>query len=247
MVRDHREHPLHVGQEAEVEHLIGLVQHQHLDPAEHQVAAVGQVEQPARGADDQVDTGVQGGDLRLVGAAAVDRGDRQAEELADLVQVAGDLHAEFAGRHHHQGPGGPAGGQLAIGVGDDGRVHRQALQQRHAETEGLAHTGAGLADEVMAAQRDRQRQGLDGEGAFDADGAEGGDDPRVRAELGESRCLRLDGGVGGQRVGDRCVLRVDGRVGHDAIGIGVGGCGIADQGVENLRVLRDVGGGSIDG
>ena len=52
--------------------------------------------------------------------------------------------------------------QRALGVGGD------ALQQRHTEGEGLAHAGAGLADQVVAGQRERQRQFLDGKGMFDA-------------------------------------------------------------------------------
>ena len=42
------------------------------------------------------------------------------------------------------------------------------MQQRHAEREGLAHAGAGLTDEVVARERQRQRQFLDGKGVFDA-------------------------------------------------------------------------------
>ena len=64
---------LDVGQEAQVEHLVGLVEHQHRQPAELQVTLLGQVEQPARGADDDVDALLQRLDLRLVGRAAVDR------------------------------------------------------------------------------------------------------------------------------------------------------------------------------
>ncbi|WP_232835675.1 hypothetical protein [Actinocorallia populi] len=59
------------------------------------------------------------------------------------------------------------------------------LQQRDAEGEGLAGARAGLADDVLAAERDGQREGLDGEGRGDALGGEGigyfGDDP----EFGE--------------------------------------------------------------
>ena len=49
-----------------------------------------------------------------------------------------------------------------VGVGGD------ALQQGYAEGEGLAHAGAGLTDQVVAGQRQRQSQFLDGEGMFDA-------------------------------------------------------------------------------
>ena len=40
------------------------------------------------------------------------------------------------------------------------------LQHRHTEREGLAHAGAGLADEVVARQRQRQGQFLDSKGMF---------------------------------------------------------------------------------
>ena len=42
------------------------------------------------------------------------------------------------------------------------------MQQRHTEREGLAHAGAGLTDEVVARQRERQGQFLDGKGMLDA-------------------------------------------------------------------------------
>ena len=68
-------------------------------------------------------------------------------------------------------------------------------------------------------KRDGQGEGLDGEGALDADGGQCGHDPRVGAELAEGRCLRLDRGVGGQRVGNRRVLGVDRGVGDHAVRI----------------------------
>ena len=78
VVGDLPEDPLDVGQEAQVEHLVGLVEHQHRQPAELQVALLGEVEQPAGRADDDVDALLQRLDLRLVGPAAVDGGDRTA-------------------------------------------------------------------------------------------------------------------------------------------------------------------------
>ena len=43
------------GRKPEVEHLVGLVEDEHLDVAQVERAPVGQVEQPARGADHDVD------------------------------------------------------------------------------------------------------------------------------------------------------------------------------------------------
>ena len=164
-VGDLLEDPLDVGQEAQVEHLVGLVEHQHRQSAELQVALLGQVEQPARRADDDVDALLQGLDLRLVGPAAVDGGHGQLavadrEVLRRGGEVAVDLQAQLAGRHDDQ-RAGDAGERSRLVGGD-------ALQQRHAEGEGLAHAGAGLADEVVAGQGERQRQLLDGEGVLDA-------------------------------------------------------------------------------
>ena len=49
----------HVGPEAHVEHAVGLVEHQHLDLGEVHVAALMEVEQTARGRDEEVDAAAQ--------------------------------------------------------------------------------------------------------------------------------------------------------------------------------------------
>ena len=65
------EQPLDVGQEAEVEHLVGLVEDERLDVGDVERAAVAQVDQAARGADDDVDAG------RRARRAAARRGRRR--------------------------------------------------------------------------------------------------------------------------------------------------------------------------
>ena len=89
--------PLDVGQEAQVEHLVGLVEHEGAHVAEVEVALLGQVDQPARGADDDVDAGAQRLDLRLVGAAAVDGEHADRRGRGGHLEVAGDLDAQLAG------------------------------------------------------------------------------------------------------------------------------------------------------
>ena len=168
------QHPhdaLDVGQEPEVQHLVGLVEHQRVDLAEGEVALLGEVEQAAGGADHDVDALAQGGELRLVGAAAVDRDDPDAEVAARVGEVLGDLDAELAGGHHDEGLRHVAGAVGGLAVGGGGRAlggRHEPLQQRNAEAERLAHAGAGLADDVLARQREREREGLDGERADDA-------------------------------------------------------------------------------
>ena len=99
--------------------------------------------------------------------------------LAALAQVVVDLQTQFAGGHHDQRPRHAVEGPR--GVGDD------ALQQRYAEGEGLAHAGAGLTDEVVAGERQRQGQFLDGEGVLDAVLGQCADDLLAHAEISE-RC-----------------------------------------------------------
>ena len=74
---------------------------------------------------------------------------------------------------------GYAGQRSARSSGGD------ALQQRHAESEGLAHAGAGLTDQVVAGQRQRQGQFLDGERALFAVFGECAHDLVADSEVGE--------------------------------------------------------------
>ena len=228
LLRQHPHDPLDVGQEAQVEHLVGLVEDQGLHPAEHQVPLLGQVEQPAGGADHHVDAPAQGGQLRLVGPAAVDRGDPDAQVLAGVGEVGGHLHAQLAGGHHDQRLRhvlGPVGG-LAVGV--RGRLlgrRGEPLQQRDAEAQRLAHAGAGLADDVVAGQRQRQGQLLDGERAHDAGLGQRAHDLGADAQLGEGGGVLADRGAGLQRVRlDDVVASGSGSAGAGECSVGVGGC-----------------------
>ena len=179
-----------VGEEAEVEHFVGLVENENGYLAEDQVALLREVEETAGGADDDVDALVELGDLRLVRATTVDGGDgegallaggeRDGEVLRRDLEVAGDLHAEFARRHDHERAGSVVErAQAALLC-----VH-QAVQQRNAESEGLAHTRARLADQVAACQGEGESELLDRERVGLAVSDQRIDDVLVDAELGE--------------------------------------------------------------
>ena len=188
-VRGAGQDALDIGQEAQVEHFVGLVKDQHREPAELQVVLLGEVEQATRGADDDVGTGLQGLDLGLVGASAVDGDHRERtyrarlaaaglQELGGADQVVIDLQAQLAGGHHHECAGGAV--QLRLtGTGD-------AVQQGDPEGEGLPHAGAGLADQVVAGQGQRKGELLNREGVLDALFGEGLDDLLANPELGET-------------------------------------------------------------
>ena len=94
--------PLDVGQEAQVEHLVGLVEHERVHVREVERAAVGQVDQATGRADDDVDAGLERVELGVVADAAVDGQDPEAEVLAGEVEVAGDLERELTGRGDDQ-------------------------------------------------------------------------------------------------------------------------------------------------
>ena len=173
--------PLDVRQEAEVQHLVGLVEHQRVHVRDVEGAAVHQVDEPAGGADDDVDAGGERVELGVVPHAAVDREDAEAAVLAGQVQVAGDLERELAGRRHDERLGLALGDVDVVGVlGGDA-----ALEHRDAEGQRLAGARAGLADEVGAHQGDRQGHLLDREGRADAGAFERLADLGVDPELSE--------------------------------------------------------------
>ena len=146
--RAHPQDLLDVLDEAEVEHLVGLVEDDVAGRGEDQRAARHQVHHPADGGDDDVGAGAQ---LRLLGAdrgAAEDGDDLDVEVLGVGAQRLGHLDAELAGR------------------GEDDRLHLvvlgiEVLQQRQPEGGGLAGPGLRLADHVVAAEQLRDRLLLD--------------------------------------------------------------------------------------
>ena len=88
------------------------------------------------------------------------------------------------------------------------------MQQRHAEGEGLAHAGAGLSDEVVAGQRQRQGQFLDGEGVFDAVLGQCAHDLVADAEFGEDVWVLSMQTCVGRRLVFRLSFLVDHRCVH---------------------------------
>ena len=170
-----REQLLDVGQEAEVEHLVGLVEHHDLDVFEAQQALAGEVEQAAGGADDDLRAGLELLDLALVGLAAVDRDDLGVAVGCRDLEVFGHLHAELAGGHDDE--------RLHAGAG----VEAERLDEGEAEAEGLAGAGLGLADDVLAVEGEGDGLGLDREGLDDALRRQRVDHVLVDLEIAESQ------------------------------------------------------------
>jgi hypothetical protein len=136
--------------EAQVQHLVGFVEHEDLDAVQVGGLFAQVVHQAARGGHDHVDAGRQGLHLRAVLHAAEDGGDRQAHVGAVGLEVVGDLRRELAGRGEDQAAEAAARGRLTV-LG-------QAVQDRQGEGGGLA--GAGLGDAQQVAARQHGRDGL---------------------------------------------------------------------------------------
>ena len=218
---------LHVGKEAQVQHLVGLVQDDGGDVSQVQHAALHEVDETAGRAHDDLGSPLEVLDLGLVGAPAVDLDDAHGALGGSRGQLLGDLLGQLTGGQDDQGLGAAGGGILvpALLPGAQG-VHEQG----DAEAQGLAGAGLGLTDDVLPLQGHRQGEGLDGEGVGDALGGQGLADLRLDAEVGEGLAAQVglgalvgdvgsglvqDGGVGAGRLDD------PGRGGRGA-GSGVG-------------------------
>ena len=178
-------HGFDIAEKAHVQHAIGLVQHQGLEVADIELAALHQIHHTARCADHDVRAVFQRGNLVARGHAAID-GD-------DLDIVLGPRQAaDFGGNLIGQLPRG------AQHQGLDGKPARiQAVDHGQAEGSRLAAAGAGLCDQVLALQGQRQAGGLDGRHLRIAELLEVGQHFGRQGQRRESGGVRGLGGAGG--------------------------------------------------
>ena len=135
-----------VGYESQVEHAVGLIDNQHLDPFEGVNLLLQVVDQAAGGANDHVGAIAQRVFLFHVIDAAVNGLDHQAAMRSQLLGVSLDLDDQFAGGSENQGA--RAVDRILAG--------QKAGQQRYQEGGGLSGAGLRLAGHVLAGQRFRQ-------------------------------------------------------------------------------------------
>ena len=96
---------LDVRPEAHVEHPVGFVEHQHVEPGELRGAGAHVIHQPSRGRHDDVHTSLERGFLPVHGHAAEDGRAQQARVVAEALHVVLDLDGEFTRRREHEHPG----------------------------------------------------------------------------------------------------------------------------------------------
>ncbi len=155
------------GEEAEVGHVVGLIQDGDLNSFEGQDALADQVFEAARASDDNIDAGAQRLLLACLGDAAEDHGGVQAHGFGQRLDGGVDLGCELAGRCEDQAHGTAGLAEVPC------LALCQAGNQRDGECDGLAGAGAATAQDIAACEGVRQGLDLDGECFFDAVCGEG--------------------------------------------------------------------------
>jgi len=174
--------------EAHVQHAIGFIEHQGVQPVEFQRAFPQMFLDPARRADDDVRAMLQRSDLRSDGDAAAQREDLDVVRRArQPPQLLGDLVGQLARRAQDQ--------RLAAEIT---RIER--VEQGDAECGGLSTAGLGLSDQVVAFEHDRQALRLDRRHRRVAEGFEvrqhgGRKGQRRKSGTGHGKSLRTGNGL----------------------------------------------------
>ena len=92
----------HVADEAHVQHAVGFIDDEGRHRVQPDMLLLHQVEQAARGGDQDVDAMLGGVDLGILADAAQDHRQLEIEEAAIGAQALLDLHRQFAGRRQDQ-------------------------------------------------------------------------------------------------------------------------------------------------
>ena len=174
--------PADPGQEAEVGHVVGLVEDRDLDRAQVDVALAHEVLEAAGAGDDDVDATAQAGDLAVLAHPTEDGDPGQAGRCREGRQRLVDLGDQLTGGGEDEGSG-PAGPARCPALGE-------ARDEREEEGIRLARPGAAAAEDVPAAERVRQRGRLDRGRGGDAEGREDVGERTRDTEVGEGRVSR---------------------------------------------------------
>ena len=154
--RQCREDPANVRQEAHVEHVVRLVQHEGLDLAEMEQTPLEQVEHAARAAHHDLRAPSQCVDLASDRDAAIDRDHLHAREPGERAELGRDLGGELPGGGDHQ-----CARALAT-------VIEEPVEQRQRIGRRLASAGLGQAQHVPSGKSGWNGLELDLPGAFEA-------------------------------------------------------------------------------
>ena len=160
-------------EEAEVSHVVGLVEHGDLDIVQRAVALADQVLETSGAGDDDVDALAERSHLRVLPHPTEDGARGEPGGRSERRQRGIDLADQLAGRRQDQGAGCPRTG---------GRAVDQTRDDREQEGVGLAGARAAAAEHVAPGQGVGQGGGLDRGRDVDALAGEDGGQARGHAE-----------------------------------------------------------------
>ena len=139
-----------VGEEADIQHPVGLVEDEDLQPAQGRIAVAEVVEEAAGCRHQDVDAAAQGALLRPHPDAAEDRGSRHPGVGGKAFEVLVDLGGQLPGRREDEDAGRPP------------RLGDEPMKNREEERGGLAAAGHGPREHVAAVHHGRDGLLLDG-------------------------------------------------------------------------------------
>ena len=202
--RQQGEDLLDVGQEAHVEHPVGLVEDEDLDLAEVGDPLADEVEQPARRRDEDLDPAAEGLDLGVHRDAAVDDGRAERDRPTVCPDALVDLHRQLPRRDEDQDAD-----RVASGRERRVRVLAEPVEDRQREGRGLARAGLGGGEDVATLEDEGDGLGLDRRRGFVTlldDGLEevGRQAERVEGQVVSCEPDRGALGAGVGRVGCSC-------------------------------------------
>ena len=176
-LRGGRQDPGDTGQEAQVRHVVRLVEHGDLRLVQAAVLLTHEVLEPAGAGHHDVHTAVQGLDLAALADTAEDHGRAHAHRLRQRREGLVDLAGQLTGRGEDE-PARRTLGPATTGGG-------QAGDERDAEGVGLTRAGPAAAQHVAPVQGVGQGGVLDGRGGDDARVTEDAEQGGRNAEIGE--------------------------------------------------------------
>ena len=170
----HGDHPADVVDEAHVEHGVGFVQDQKLDPLQRQQPLVAQVEKTAWRGDEHVGAFPDLGDLFVLAHAAKNQRRPHLDVLRVGLDVVVDLSRQLSGRGENEHTWHGTAVHHVVG---------QVVHQGQGEGGGLAGSCLGNAHHVTAFEHVRDGLFLNGGGALVTERNEGFEHLRVQAHV----------------------------------------------------------------
>ena len=160
-------------QKPHVEHPIGFVEHEVLDPIELRVRPAQMIEQPPGRRDEHVHAAAKRVLLRARADAAEHRGASDGRVHGEILHVGQNLRGQLARRDEHERA------RRAARLADD------AVKNRQQERRGLAAAGFGGGEHVAAGERAGNRGSLDRSGSNETHLAHGTKQAGMEAERGK--------------------------------------------------------------